>query len=314
MDLDDARSRFDTDGFAVLPAYLSADELAPALGEIDQVFPTPDGFHDRTDERWTRFVEDEFDGIDTFPFASTELSLLAMHARVVELAAHLLGTPDLRMYSAESWAKYTGATDYDQWLHRDYLNHTTLVPSDDPAFRQLEMFVWLVDVDDDLGAPRLVSRRRTADRGARPNWLPRTDGRGDDGGWAGAEGVPEVYAEEVSGSGPAGTVVAFETGTFHRGTALSRPRGARYSMHLSFRPAGLEWGTRQGWADRSHLGAWYAMVGRATPQQLALLGVPLPGHSFWTERTIAGMSERYPGLDLDPWRAALGTAGDQRRA
>ncbi|MFN8170208.1 MAG: hypothetical protein U0S36_15695, partial [Candidatus Nanopelagicales bacterium] len=208
-------------------------------------------------------------------------------------------------YSAESWAKFTGAVDYDQWLHRDYLNHTTLVPSDDPAFRQLEMFVWLVDVDDELGAPRLVSRRRTPARPARPNWLPREGGHGDDEGWESDAGASDLYADEVSGAGPAGTVVAFEIGTFHRGTALRRPRGARYSMHLSFRPAGLEWGTRRGWADRSHLDGWYAMVDRATPDQLALLGVPLPGHPFWTTQTLDRMAERYPGLDLGPWRAAL---------
>lgn len=312
MDLDDARARFDEDGFAVLPAYLSADDLRPALEELEQVFPTADGFHDRTDARWTRFVEDEFDGIDTFPFASTELSLLALHPRIRELAARLLGTDDLRMYSAESWAKYTGAVDYDQWLHRDYLNHTTLVPSDDPAFRQLEMFVWLGDVTDDLGAPRLVSRRRTADRPARPNWLPREDGRGDGEGWESGAGASELYAAEESGAGPAGTVVAFDMGTFHRGTALTRPRGARYSMHLSLRPAALEWGTRQGWADRSHRDDWYAMVDRATPEQLALLGVPLPGHPFWTPQTLDRMAQRYPGLDLGPWRTALeGTTSDR---
>lgn len=305
MDLDEARDRFDSEGFTVLPAYLSGDDLAPALAELHEVFPTPDGFHDRTDERWTRFVQDEFDGIDTFPFESPQLSLLAMHPRLIDLAAHLLGTSELRMYSAESWAKYTGAVDYDQWLHRDYLNHTTLVPSDDPAFRQVEMFVWLVDVDDELGAPRLVSRRRTADRPARPNWLPREDGRGDTEGWESDAGAADLYAIEESGAGPAGTVVAFEIGTFHRGTALHRPRGARYSMHLSFRPAGHEWGTRRGWADRSHHDAWYAMVERATPEQLALLGVPLPGHAFWTAQTLDRMAERYPGLDLDPWRATM---------
>jgi hypothetical protein len=299
------RTRFERDGFVVLPAYLSAGDLQPVVSSLDRMFPTADGFHDRTDERWRRFVEDEFDGIDTFPFESVELSLLAMHPRLVSLAGALLGSADLRLYSAEAWAKYTGAVGYEQWLHRDYLNHTSLVPSDDPAFGQVEMFVWLVDVTDDLGAPRLVSRRRTSDLPSRPNWLPDRDDRGDDDAWVAADGRPELYEAEESGAGPAGTVVAFAPSTFHRGTALTAPRGARYSMHLSFRPAAAEWATRQGWADRSHSRAWYEMVARAAPEQLALLGFPPPGHPFWTEQTLGGVAERYPDLDLTRWRAAL---------
>jgi hypothetical protein len=34
-----------------------------------------DGFHDRTDPRYQRYLGDEFAGIDAFPFASPELSL-----------------------------------------------------------------------------------------------------------------------------------------------------------------------------------------------------------------------------------------------
>ena len=56
--------------------------------------------------------------------------------------------------------KYTGAADYDQPLHRDYLNHR-MVPADDPRFRQLEMFVYLVDVPGELGPPGMLSRTRT---------------------------------------------------------------------------------------------------------------------------------------------------------
>jgi len=97
-------------------------------------------------------------------------------------------------------------------------------------------------------------------------------------------------------------VVAFETGTFHRGTALRAPRGARYSMHLSFRPAGAEWGQRKGWADRSHEPAWYDFVPRATPRQLELFGWPPPGHPYWTPDTLDGVALRYPALDLTPWR------------
>lgn len=287
------------DGFVVLPGWIPTEALAAALGELETVFPSASGFHDGADPRRERFLGDEFDGIDTFPFASVELSLLAVDDHVVRLAELLLGGKDLRIYSAEAWAKYTGAADYDQALHRDYLNHTLVVPTDDPRFRQLEMFIYLVDVPDELGPPHMLSRTHTRDLPAHPNWYPP---HGGGTGFVASAGSRALYDAEVSAAGPAGTVVAFQPGTFHRGTALSAPGGARYSMHLSYRPASIDWAQRAPWADTSHTPAWYDFAARATPRQLALFGFPPPGHPYWTPETLAGVAERYPALDLTPWR------------
>ena len=294
MVLSDVNRAWRTDGFAVVPGHLSADDLAPALDELDQCFPTATGFHEGTNPRRQRFLDDEFDGIDTFPFAAVQLSLLAVHARILDLVEALLGTDDVRLYSAEAWAKYTGAADYDQWLHRDFLNHTLLVPT---GLQQVELFVYLADVPEDLGPPHLVPRARTAELPPLPNWHPRADS-GPDDRFVATAGRPDLYEAEVSAAGPAGTVVAFTPDTLHRGTALTRPGGARYTMHLGFRIAAAEWAQRQGWADRSHGPAWYSFVEEATPRQLALFGFPAPGHPYWTPETLAGMALRYPGLDL----------------
>jgi hypothetical protein len=305
-DLDSAVEEWRTHGFAILPGFIPAGELRPALDQMPTMFPTADGFHDGTDERRSRFTGDEFAGIDTFPFGSTELSLLAVSDRVVDLAQALLEDGDLRIYSAEAWAKYTGAADYDQALHRDYLNHTLMVPTDDPRFRQLEMFVYLVDVPEELGPPSMLSRTMTTGLPAKPNWYPREDGADAEGGWVATTGSPDLYGAEIRAAGPAGTVVAWAPGTFHRGTALTRPRGARYTIHLGYRRASAEWGQRMPWVNRSHDLEWYEFVHRATPRQLALFGFPPPGHPYWTEATVAGTAQRYPGLDMTAWRQALG--------
>jgi hypothetical protein len=255
MDLDSAAREWRAHGFVILPGFVPAAELRPALGELPAMYPTADGFHDGTDERRDRFIADEWAGIDHFPFRSAELSLLAVSDRVIDLAQTLLADTDLRVSSAEAWAKYTSAADYDQPMHRDYLNHTLVAPTDDPRFWQLEMF---------------------------------------------------IYAAEVRAAGPAGTVVAWAPGTFHRGTALTLPRGARYTVHLAFRPACAEWGQRTGWGNLSHELDWYRFAHRATPRQLALFGFPPPGHPYWTEATLAATAERYPGLTMTPWRLALG--------
>ncbi|EWM19553.1 hypothetical protein [Kutzneria sp. 744] len=285
-------------GFVILPELLSHNDLAPAVAELGLMFPSAAGFHDGSDPRRSRFLDDEFDGIDNFPFTSTQVSLLAVHPKIVDLASSLLGTDDIRIYGAEAWAKYTGATSYDQDLHRDYLNHTVLVPSTE--FRQVEMFVYLVDVPEELGPPHLLAREWTSHLPAVPNWFPRS-GAGSD---FVAPASPDLYTHEVSGAGPAGTVVAFETGTFHRGTELRRPGGARYSMHLNFRRATDDWALQKGWAAQSHLPAWYSFVDRASARQLGLFGFPPPGHPYWTPDTLAGMALRYPGLDLSPWKSA----------
>lgn len=303
MDLDRIAEQWQRHGFAICPGYLPAAVLAPALGQLETVFPSAAGFHDGTDPRRHRFVGDEFDGIDSFPFSTVDLSLLAVSDPLVRLAERLLGDQNLRLYSAEAWAKYTGAADYDQLLHRDYLNHTLLVPSNAPEYWTVEMFVYLVDVPEELGPPHLVSTTLTHDLPARPNWYPPTDQDPGEDDFVSPTAHPQLYEAEVSGAGPAGTVVAFQPGTFHRGTALRRPRGARYTMHLSYRPAAVEWGQRHAWADRSHEAAWYHFVSRAALRQLELFGFPPPGHPYWTPDTLAGVAQRYPELDLTPWQA-----------
>jgi hypothetical protein len=156
------------------------------------VFPTADEFHDDIDpERNARF-RSEFDGIVDFPVGGVEIDLLCVHPRLVGLAAALLRTDDLRMVSAEAWAKYTGAANYDQPAHRDYLNHTPLVPSDDLRFREVEMFAFLSDVTEAHGPPHFVPRPVTGSPAALPNWF-------------GPDERPRFFDEEVSAAGPAGT-------------------------------------------------------------------------------------------------------------
>lgn len=302
--LEDAVRAWREDGFVIMPGLIPQDELEPALGELDAMFPSAAGFHDRSDPRRGRFIGDEFAGIDSFPFTSTEVSLLAVHRRLVDLAQALLAERDLRIYGAEARAKYTGAADYEQPLHRDYLNHTILVPSDVRGCQQAEMFVYLTDVPEELGPPHMLSRTHAGDLPARPNWYPRGDTADSGSGYVAAKGRPDLYEAEISGAGPAGTVIAFETGTFHRGTQLTAPRGARYSMQVCYRPATVQWGDRLAWASGSFEPEWVRFVERAAPHQLQLFGFPPPGHPFWTPRTLAGMAERYPGLDLTPWRPA----------
>ncbi|MGH9919262.1 MAG: hypothetical protein ACRD6W_10420, partial [Nitrososphaerales archaeon] len=133
-DIDVAVRAWREDGFAILPAYLSTADLVAAVAELPMLYPTAEEYHDRVDPERNRRFDDEFGGIDDFPFDGTTLSVLAVHPLLIDLAERLLGTADLRVYSIEAWAKYTGAANYDQHLHRDYLGASLLVPSSDIQF------------------------------------------------------------------------------------------------------------------------------------------------------------------------------------
>jgi hypothetical protein len=98
MDLNAATQSWIEDGFVVLPGYLPGTDLAPAVDELGLLFPSAADFHDGADpDRNARFVGDEFDGIDGFPFASPALNRVPVCDALVELATTLLRTPDIRL-------------------------------------------------------------------------------------------------------------------------------------------------------------------------------------------------------------------------
>jgi ectoine hydroxylase-related dioxygenase (phytanoyl-CoA dioxygenase family) len=284
-----AKQHLDEHGYVVLPAFLTVADLAAARAAIAVLYPTVDEFHDDVDpERNAAFRKNQFVGIVRFPFADPALSLFCVNDKLLDLVERMLDTDDIRMYDAEAWAKYTDAVDYDQMHHRDFRNHTILVPSDDPAFRQLELFVYVDDVTEDLGPTHVVPSSRTDAMPAVPNHFARDD-------------HPDHYDAEVSAAGPAGTVLVYTTNTFHRGTNLTKPRGGRFTIHLNFRPASVEWAQRQCWIDVVEGQPWRDFVNAASPRQLALVGWPPPGHPYWTPHTLTGLALRYPGRDLTPW-------------
>jgi hypothetical protein len=280
-------------GFAVLPGFLSGPELDDAVADLESLYPSAEDFHaDPLSARNQPFTDDEFGGILSFPFGSVALCKLAVCNAVVELAEAILGTDDIRVYASELWAKYTGAATYEQEHHRDYLNHTPLAPSSDHRWRGLEMFIWLCDVPEELGPTHIVPLETSAGLPALPHSYQRDE-------------LPALYEAEITSAGPVGTVVAYSTETFHRGTDLAAPRSARFSAHVSYRRADAPWLSRHAWGDRSFQPEWQPFVEHASERQLRLFGFPEAGHPYWTPETLAGMSARYPGLDLSIWKAAI---------
>ncbi|MBX9729995.1 MAG: hypothetical protein K2X59_01590, partial [Sphingomonas sp.] len=51
---------------------------------------------------------------------------------------------------------------------------------------------------------------------------------------------------------------------------------------------------------------WKKLIYNASPEQLACVGIPLPGDAFWSATTIARTQQRWPDWDMTPYREALG--------
>jgi len=269
-------------GYAVMPAYLGKQVLSPAQDELSLLFPTSEEYHGNIDpERNARFSGSQFAGTQPFPYKAVEWSLLGVCPDIDELAVALLGTSAIRLYEGHNWAKYGGATEYGQLLHRDFSNHSMVTPTRDPAFAEVEIFIYIHDVPASCGPTYVVSQRHTLDVPPTPTHLQR-------------EEHPEIYLHEVAADGPAGTVLAYKTDTFHRGSGISDPLGSRFVLKVSFRIVGDLWFDRLGLSERVNRPEWHRFVERATPRQLELVGFPPRGHRYWTEDTWTSTSARYP--------------------
>jgi hypothetical protein len=76
-------------------------------------------------------------------------------------------------------------------------------------------------------------------------------------------------------------------------------------MIACFKLAGQEWigfDALSEFVDNWH---FIRLAADCTPEQLALFGVPAPGHRYWTHAVIDALEQRYPGLDVGPWRRRL---------
>src|ERR1700722_5054110 len=142
-------------GFSLLEGFMSDDELTAAQSALWRHFPRPqDYFADPS--AFARYAASQFAGVEEFPYRSWDLNRLAVYPALVDAAERYLRTTELHLYKVELWAKYAGAVNYDQPLHRDYGSHSLVVPRDDGRYQQLTTFIFLSDVDEENGPTRIV--------------------------------------------------------------------------------------------------------------------------------------------------------------
>jgi hypothetical protein len=216
-----------------------------------------------------------------FPLPGCQaLNDMFVHPRLVEFARAALDDDDVRIYQAAVWGKWAGDVNYEQPMHQD-TNHSLLPPRMERGFWHLETFLFLSDVDEDCAPPRAVPRSKSD--------------------------VPydELYQHEVVATAKRGTLMAYRSDVWHRGTDFQRPDASRFVLVEAFRPASAEWFGYDAFARHGNSSHWAGFVRGKSPEALALYGIPRPGHAYWTPESVDAMAAKYPGLDVSPWRAAF---------
>jgi hypothetical protein len=280
-------------GFSLLEGFLAPDELEAAQDALWRHFPRPDDyFADPTQPQHARYAGGQFAGVEEFPYRSWDLNRLPVHPDLVDAAERYLETTDLHLYKVELWAKYAGAVNYDQPLHRDYGSHSLVVPRPEPRYQQITTFIYLSDVTEEDGPTVIVPLDAGQDVPYTPLYLP----------------FGELAASEVRCVGPAGSLLIYRTDILHRGSDFTAAGRSRFSILVDFQVRGTTWGGKMAWPKASP-DRWAKLIPQCTVRQRDLFGFPRPGDPYWNDDTLAGVAERYPGIDLSPYRESEPEAG-----
>jgi len=284
-------------GYLVFESFLRSDELEAAQEALWLHYPrSEEYFANPAAHAW--LASSQWGGLITGPWRSWDLNRLAFHPDLLDLAERFLGSTDLRLYDAELWAKYAGAADYEQSHHRDFGNHSLVVPKRSVPATQMTSWIFLSDVSEEDGPTKVVPLRVGEDVSYWPDSL---DGSAKD--YVTNYLPPGAFADdEISITGPAGTLVCFRPDTVHRASGIIGEGAARFALLANYDVWGSRWTGRVGWAAHSLGPDWGELIERATPRERSVFGFPAPGDPYWNEQTLADTQARYPGADLTPYR------------
>jgi hypothetical protein len=272
----------------LIEGFLSPPELEAAQAALRLHFPTRDEYF-ADPAKYSVYAGSQFSGVLEFPYRSWDLNRLAFHPGLVDAAERYLGTRELHLYKVELWAKYAGAVNYDQPLHRDYGSHSLVAPRVDGQYQQLTTFIYLSDVTDADGPTRLVP----SDEGKGVPFTPLHLNFG---------ALADV---EVAATGPAGSLLIYRSDILHRGSDMTGTGHARFSLLADYQARGTTWAGKMSWPKQSPE-RWAKLMPQASVRDRDLFGFPRPGDPYWNDQTIADVAARYPGMDMTPYLPGRG--------
>ncbi len=279
------------EGFVVIERFFTAQEVEPVRADFERLHPPTGGatqvprkLREGDDRAANQALQ--FKNLDVLPYAGgPAINLISMHPEIIAFARAALEGERVHLYQSHTWAKFTGEADYDQDFHCDFGNHTLVVPSEESRRRTADFVMYFTDVTEEHGALRYVPKSEVLALAGEPLFR-----------------VPPhlqqaLRERERAVVGPAGTLLVHGIDTVHRASNLTAVGGRRYSMTAGYKAAGNDLIGFHVWQERPGR-PWENVFNHARPEQLACLGIPPPGDSFWTPRTLRETQARWPGWDM----------------
>ncbi|HXS64569.1 MAG TPA: phytanoyl-CoA dioxygenase family protein [Streptosporangiaceae bacterium] len=292
-----------THGYVVIENFLTPAELKSGRACLSQYFPSPDRYF-ATPERYARlpsYIE--------FPFSGDALNYISTHPELIAFMEDLLGTRELRLAESRLQAKYASSDPPggpDEVMHCDAWGPNQLVyPRDDGVFRQVPMILYYSDVTEEHGPTYIISQQVT--KGMALLSESPSEGPAIPYVTHSREAAPQLYEDAHPVLAPAGSLLVMSARTFHRGSAMSGSRAARFVHFITYRANAATWMSTQGWppaSPRANTRQLQSFIVNASPRQREMLGFPPAGHPYWDDETIAGVAARYPDIDMSPYRPA----------
>lgn len=291
----DAHEHWRRHGYVVL-RLLDDDQVAAALDNAYEYMPSWEEYR-RTPRKFPEAQHGTAGGIGGisrhFPFVGDALNDISVHPALREVAEAILGTKRLVLTESQLIGKYADGHDFDQQLHLDYRNVTLAVPRQDDRAVDLTTITYYSEVTLELGPTFLVPQDYTRD-------LPRVPARRS------RDESPDLYAHELPITLPAGATLVYSVNTWHRGSAMRKGAGARFSHHVGFRRSPSPWCGHSNFQLAGGSAEMDAFLIRAAPEARELAGFPPLVDPYWDETTIEDVGSRYPGMDMVPYRRAMG--------
>ena len=282
-------------GFAVVEGFLDRDTLGAAQAALWDIYPRPEAYF-ADPSAYPRFARSQFSGLRFFPYANAALDSLPVYPDLLEAAERFLSSSDIEIYKIELWAKYAGAVNYDQRHHRDFGNHTLVVPRRDGVHTQMTTFILLSDVTELDGPTKLVPLEHTRDLPLHPRQLE----------------MGEFFDKEVAATAPAGSLMIYKTDVMHRGSDFGAPGRSRFAMLVDFTQRGWRWNGKMSWPDHAEKPGFVEAMIQMTPRQRDLFGWPPVGSDYWTPQTLRDVAARYPGMDMTPYEEGVAAPATSR--
>jgi len=227
-----------------------------------------------------------------FPFPGDALNSVGFHPELRRFAAAICGHDELFCEQNDLTYKCKGHNrDIDQSMHMDFGNHTLAYPSSDPKYWQTTFLIYYTSVTEAHAPTAVVPWEHYKDE---THW-PIVHSKAQ---------RPDLYENEVLATVPAGSVLAYSTRTYHRGTSFAGEVG-RVGHFVSYAPKNCPWLGIVGWPSHGVRQSYHRWIEQSSIDEREMLGFPPVEHEYWTREMIAGVQARFPQLDMSPYQVAV---------